>query len=192
MDGFRVTGTTCLCQDHFSEKDINDIKRNPNRWKLVAGAVPSRNLYKSVTPRPSRREPRDRSTSQLGSKMHENTCSSTASTFSLPRENGRASYLGRCSEHDYSLNNDSLYQDIVDFRAKVKSLEDENRRLIEKLFSVDELKNDDLAVHFYTGFPNLDTLMDVVSYLPPKLEQNTYWRGSDTTVSTENVSEEKN
>ena len=82
MDGFRVTGATCLCQDHFSEKDI---KRNPNRWKLVAGAVPSRNLYYSVTPRPSRKEPRDRSTSQLSKEMQENAYSSTTSASSSTR-----------------------------------------------------------------------------------------------------------
>ena len=46
----------------------------------------------------------------------------------------------------------------------MKSLEDENSQLREQLFSVDKLKNDDSAVHFYTGFQNLDTLMDVFSY----------------------------
>ena len=101
MDGFRVTGATCLCQDDFREKDI---KRNPNRWKLAAGAVPSRNLYYSVTPRPSRKEPKDRSTSELSKEMQENAYSSTTSASS--------STLGTCSEHDYSLNNDSLYQDL--------------------------------------------------------------------------------
>ena len=102
IDGFRVIGATCLCQEHFSE---SYFKRNPSRRKLVAGAVPSRSLYRSVTPRPSRREPRDRSTSQLGNKMHEKTCSSTASasstsasSFSL--KNAQANDLGACFEHD--------------------------------------------------------------------------------------------
>ena len=176
MDGFRVTGATCLCQEHFTERDI---KRNPNCWKLVAGAVPSRNLYCSVTSRPSRREPRDRSTSGLSNKMHENVCSSTASasfstsTSSLSLEKAQASDLGTCLEHDYSLSNDSLYQDIIDLRAKVKSLEDENSQLREKLFCVDKLKNDDSCVLFYTGFPNFDTLMDEFNYVLPKLERIT-------------------
>jgi len=69
------------------------------------------------------------------------------------------------------------------------SLEDENSQFREKLFSVDKLKNDDSAVRFYTGFPNFDILMDVFSHLLPKLEHITHWRGSDTTVSTENVSD---
>ena len=103
MDGFHVTCATCLCLDHFCE---NDIKRNLDRWKLVAGAVSSRNLYSSVTPHPSRREPMDRSTSQLDNKVHEKACSSTAtassstSTSSLSIENARASDLGTCSELD--------------------------------------------------------------------------------------------
>ena len=50
----------------------------------------------------------------------------------------------------------------------------------EKLFSVDELKNDYSAVRFYTGFPNFDTLMNAFSYLLPELEHITYWRGLDT------------
>jgi len=69
MDVFRVTDATCLCQGHFSEADI---ERNPNRWKLVAGADPTRNLYYSVAPRPSRKDPRDRSTSQLSKEIQEN------------------------------------------------------------------------------------------------------------------------
>jgi len=71
----------------------------------------------------------------------------------------------------------------------VKSLEDENSQLSEKLFSVDKLKTADSAVRFYTGFPNFDTRMDVYSYLLPKLQHITYWRGSDTIVGTENVSD---
>ena len=97
MDGFQVTGATCLCQDQFSEKDI---KQNPNCWKLVAAAVPSCNLYSSVTPCLSRREPRDHSMSQLGNKVQEKECSSTASASSststspLSLENAQASDLG--------------------------------------------------------------------------------------------------
>ena len=178
MDGFRVTDATCLCQGHFNEKDI---KRNPNLWKLVAGAVPSGNLYYSVTPHPSRKEPRDRSTSQLSKEMQESTYSSTTSASSstsassLSLENAQASDLCTCPEDDYSLKNDSLYQDIVDLRGKVKSLEDENSQLREKLFSVDKLKSDDSAFRSYTSFPNLDTFMDIFSYLLPNLEHIAYW-----------------
>ena len=56
----------------------------------------------------------------------------------------------------------------------MKSLEDENSQLREKLFSVDILKNDDSAVRFYTGFPNFEIPMDVFSYLLLKQEHITY------------------
>ena len=46
-----------------------------------------------------------------------------------------------------------INQYILDLRAKVKSLEDENSHFRE-LFSVDKLKNDDSALRFYAGFPN--------------------------------------
>ena len=44
MDGFKVTHGTVLCEKHFTAADI---KRNPNCWRLVSGAVPSQNLYQS-------------------------------------------------------------------------------------------------------------------------------------------------
>ena len=112
--------------------------------------------------------------------MHDNVCSSTASASptsasSLSFENAHASDLGTCFERDYSLSSDSLYQDIINLKAKVKSLEVENSQLREKFFSVDKLKNDNSAVYFYTCFPNVDTIMDVLSYFLPKLEHITYW-----------------
>ena len=72
--------------------------------------------------------------------MQENAYSSTTSASSLSLENAKAIDLGTCSEHDYSFNNDSLYQDLLDLMEKVKSLEDENSQFREKLFSVDKLK----------------------------------------------------
>ena len=41
MDGFKVSSSTFLCEKHFTSADI---KRNPNHWRLVPGAVPSLNL----------------------------------------------------------------------------------------------------------------------------------------------------
>ena len=102
--------------------------------------------------------------------MNENAYSSTTSVSystsasSVSLENAQANDLGTCSEHGYSLNNDSLFQDLLDLREKLKSLDVEKSHLREKLFSVDNLKNDDAAFRFYTGFPNFDTLMDIVSY----------------------------
>ena len=91
--------------------------------------------------------------------MHESSCSSTTSATSsisassLSLENAQGSNFGTCSEYGYSLSDDSLYQYILDLRAKVKSLEDGNSHFRE-LFSVDKLKNDDSALRFYAGFPN--------------------------------------
>ena len=44
LDGFKVTTSTFLCEKHFSDVDI---KRNPNKRRLVSGAKPSLNLYSS-------------------------------------------------------------------------------------------------------------------------------------------------
>ena len=54
---------------------------------------------------------------------------------------------------------------------------------------MDKLKKDSSAVWFYTGCPNVDTLVDTFNYLKPNLEHITYWRGSDITVNIDNVSD---
>ena len=115
MDGFRVFGATCLCQEHFRDEDT---KRSPHCLKLVAGAVPNR-LYYLVTPRQSHREPRNRSKSQLSDKMHKNACTSpTSSLSSLSLDGIETSDFGAFSEYDHSLGNENLYQDLIGFRAK--------------------------------------------------------------------------
>ena len=60
IDGFKVTRGTVLCEKHFTAADI---KRNPNYWRLVSGAVPSQNLYQSSvtkTKRKARKPPSSR------------------------------------------------------------------------------------------------------------------------------------
>eukprot|EP00795_Rhopilema_esculentum_P015925 gene15925-biopygen5309 len=47
MDGFKVSSSTFLCEKHFTSADI---KRNPNHWRLVPGAVPSLNLVAGTVP----------------------------------------------------------------------------------------------------------------------------------------------
>ena len=96
--------------------------------------------------------------------------------------------LDASAEHSNSLDYKSLYQDVTDLKAQVKSLQDENNELKGNFFSIDKLKNDDSAVCFCNGFPNFDILADVFNYLQPKLEHVTYWRGSDKPVNLDKIS----
>ena len=80
FDGFKVTTNTVLCEEHFK---ATDIKQNPLRWMLVAGAVSSLKLYvdpKTTTTRMTRKAPKDRTPF-----LDPQPCSSTESdTCCLP------------------------------------------------------------------------------------------------------------
>ena len=59
-DAFKVTKATVLCEKYFAH---DDIKLNPSHWRLVAGTLPSRNLFtSSITARKhkSRKPPASR------------------------------------------------------------------------------------------------------------------------------------
>ena len=56
-DGFKVTNSSFLCDKHFLG---SDIKKNPNRWSLRQGAVPSLNLRGAQKPKSSRKSPTKR------------------------------------------------------------------------------------------------------------------------------------
>ena len=72
IDGFKVTNSTFLCDKHFLD---SDIKKNPNRWSLRQGVVPSLNLHGAQKPESSRKSPTKR---QL-------LPSSASASLSLPR-----------------------------------------------------------------------------------------------------------
>ena len=44
-------------------------------------------------------------------------------------------------------------------RRKISRLEKENTVLLERQFSLDKIKDNNVAILFYTGFPNYETLM---------------------------------
>ena len=70
-------------------------------------------------------------------------------------------------------------------------LEDRRRRneqLLSQLFTVERFKENDLALNFYTSFPNWDTFMAVFRYLNPgPMGKNiTYLLSSKQSSSSEN------
>ena len=52
---------------------------------------------------------------------------------------------------------------------------------IEKIeapqFSLEKINDDESAVRFYTGFPNISSLVAVFQHLKPKFEHVHYWQG---------------
>ncbi|PFX12629.1 hypothetical protein AWC38_SpisGene23379 [Stylophora pistillata] len=58
--------------------------------------------------------------------------------------------------------------------GRLKKQLDENER---KTFSLENFKDDDSAIQFYTGFPNYKALMAVYEYLDPKVSKLQCWTG---------------
>jgi len=63
------------------------------------------------------------------------------------------------------------------YEEKIAQLEKEKRVLLDRQFSLDKIKDDDVAILFYTGFPNYNALMSFYDYLKPKLDKIQYWKG---------------
>ena len=201
LDGFKVTASTVLCQEHFKDEDL---KRNPQRWKLHHGAVPSLKLYNSDarTSKMSRKAPKDRShyyefpqpqpSSSATSEV--NDCSdsiqedvsnyrnsSTQTSFSFVVA---PVYFDDDSSDDENKSSNeqreyvNLQKKIDELYFQISNLNAELSVAKKAFFSLEKLQNDDSAVKFYTGFPNYSSLRSVYEYLEPKLQNISYWRGS--------------
>ena len=82
------------------------------------------------------------------------------------------------------------FEEINKLKLKVTNLQDYIEILLSKRFSVDMIKHDNDAVHFYTGFPNYSSLLAVFEYVESKFEKVHYWQGP-CSLSLSNLSYQK-
>ena len=205
LDGFKVTSSTVLCQEHFKDADI---KRNPQRWKIRDGSVPSLKLYNTVPKitKTCRKTPKVRSFSpellQTQASSSTKICESsdfpqedvsnfrncsTQTNFSFitapayfndaPNEYTKIDHCYVRQESSEQREYVSLQEKIDELSLKISNLNAELSTAKEALFSLEKLLNNDSAVKFYTGFPNYSSLQSAFEYLEPKLQKNSYWRG---------------
>ncbi|XP_065055091.1 uncharacterized protein LOC135683687 [Rhopilema esculentum] len=210
LDGFRVTASTYLCHEHFTD---SDIKKNPQRWKLRSGALPSLKLHEgnrlASSTKTTRKAPTDRSSFVFESVSDvldsmENTVSTQTNLSFINRpiflENpGPGSFP--TVEHGYSQGNQNdvelvefvnLKEKVEELSQKVADLNDQLSSAKKAFFSVEKLQDDDSAVKFYTGFPSYFSFQAVFEYLKPKLENMSYWRGTKSTNTSTDQEQEQN
>ena len=70
-----------------------------------------------------------------------------------------------------------LQVQLAEFKDKLIEVEKERDILLARQFSMDKIKDDDLAVLFYTGFPNYGALISFYNFVEPKLIKIQYWKG---------------
>lgn len=64
---------------------------------------------------------------------------------------------------------------IENLKAKVGLLQKEIDLFKEREFSLEQLKDDNSAIQFYTGFPSCDALLCFFEYIQPKIAKLQYW-----------------
>ncbi len=123
MDGFNVTKSTVLCQEHFKD---SDIKRNPQRWKLHTGVVPSLKLYSGITAssatKSTRKAPKNRnplvsksSSSSFSESFESNSVDNIADVNSV----NSSSSCSVSTQTDFSFVKSPLFLDSVSDNIKV-------------------------------------------------------------------------
>jgi len=78
---------------------------------------------------------------------------------------------------------------INDLRCDIGNLQKKLDEYNEHKFSLDNYKDDDSAIQFYSGFPNYEALMAVFEYLEPKVHKLQYW-GSKNMSDTRSYQED--
>ena len=51
------------------------------------------------------------------------------------------------------------------FEEKLAQVESEKAALLDRQFSIENMKDDDVAILFYTGFPNYEALLSFYTYI---------------------------
>ena len=79
-----------------------------------------------MSTRPERKKPVNGNKLQLCEKIHEKACSFSTCATPSPVYDIQTDNFDASAEHGYSLDYESLYQDVTDLKAQVESHQDEN------------------------------------------------------------------
>ena len=197
-DGFHVSSNTVLCHHHFKD---SDIKKNALRWQLLPNAIPSQKLPISIASQKKERKPPTKREFYVKKKVN----SSIKKVPTTPNTNNKInperlvdmgtqtdfSFCPVTHDHSYSTVQCDELSTIKNLQLKlkkqsekIKSLTDDILQLREdieeykpKIFSLDNIKDDNVAVRFYTGFENYESLIAVYNYLEPKAKNMHFWQG---------------
>ena len=80
-----------------------------------------------------------------------------------------------------------MEQEIKELKCKWEEIQRENDALINRLFTLENLKSKETATALYSGFSNWHTFMAVYKYLDPgdRGQNISYWRSLDADISAD-------
>ena len=202
-DGFKVTNATVLCEDHFA---MEEIKRNPNHRRLVAGSAPSRNLFQgstTIVKLKSRKPPLNRPLHLPIASAGPGPSVSVAESANLDRlpdffENAVSLSCGNLvsvsTQTDFSFISSAVYlpsdsgeanHEIMKVFVETNNLKLEVQELNSKISSLCNQVASLESTRFYTGFPNFSSLLATFEYFEPKLSRMHYWRGKQSSSTSD-------
>jgi len=85
-----------------------------------------------------------------------------------------------------------LETQLADCQEKLSEAEKENSALLGRQFSLDKIKDDNVAVLFYTGFPSYEALISLYKYIRPKLSKMQYWKGENLVKESQPYQDDEN
>ena len=84
-----------------------------------------------------------------------------------------------------------LEMKVNDLEEKLAPAKSENAALLDRQFSIEKIKDDNVAILFYTGFPNYQALVSFYTYIEPKLHKMQYWRGDKQVKESQPYQDDK-
>ena len=86
----------------------------------------------------------------------------------------------------------SLEMKVAYFEEKLAQVQSEKAALLDRQFSIVNMKDDDSAILFYTGFPNYEALVSFFDYIAPKLHKMQYWKGDKQVKESQPYQDDEN
>lgn len=193
---FQVTNNTKVCSRHFKSDDLkksfNGVvslkngavpsvfawkrssprKRPPPTPRISSTAASvSHNLNENISEVvESACSSESLDTSQCSSNSHlapEMEAQQTATNFDLQsEENLEIARLEKLLADTIEIK-ETLESEVLSLKANVALVEQKCEQLEKHVFSFDNVKTDDSLLTFYTGFPNVQTMMALYEYLDP-------------------------
>ena len=195
---FQVSNNTKVCSRHFKsddlKKSLNGVvslkngavpsvfawkrssprKRPPPTPRISSTAASvSQNLNENISELvESACSSESLETSECSSKSHlapEMEAQQTATKFDLQsKENLEIARLEKLLADTIEIK-ETLESEVLSLKANIVLLEQKCEQLEKHVFSFDNVKTDDSLLTFYTGFPNVQTMVALYEYLDPGL-----------------------
>ena len=84
-----------------------------------------------------------------------------------------------------------LEMKVNDLEEKLALAKSENAALLDRQFSIEKIKDENVAILFYMGFPNYQALVSFYTYIEPKLHKMQYWRGDKQVKESQPYQDDK-